>query len=89
MIQDYERSMTLFKSAKWFPSIKKFAEEMAEVASDYFADWIGDPDVVGERLAKLYMKEHNIIDDSYNSKSLPLSIIITKVLWSMSWDEDE
>lgn len=50
VIQDCEKSFKLFKSAKWFPSIKKFAEEMAEVASDYFADWIGDPDVVGERL---------------------------------------
>lgn len=89
VIQDYEQSITLFKSAKWFPAIKKFTEEMADEVSDIFADWIGDPDEVAERLAELYMKEHNIIDDSLNSKFLPLAIIIKKVLWIMAWDEDE
>ncbi|MDE6703832.1 MAG: hypothetical protein K2K00_09175, partial [Muribaculaceae bacterium] len=84
VIQDYELSFELFKSDRWFPSIKKFAEEMADEASDIFADWIGDPDEVAERLAEMFMKEHNIIDDRFRSKFLPLSIIITEILVNMA-----
>lgn len=89
VIQDYELSFELFRSDRWFPSIKEFSKEMAEEASDIFANWIGEPDEVAERLAELYMKEHNIINDGFSSKFLPLSIIITEILVNMASYDDE